>query len=295
MLPGLRRVMRTAPPFCQPRPYRPLPSWFRPAQGIHRRRRLRMSTCAAARRPITRRTASPRWAKPGGIGKSEDGQWWVVRINPQTVGLGYGWVSAQYVQASNTASVQTIQNPKTYASIPPAPPPSGGPTATAVDYVNVRTGPSTSYPVLGVASPGAAAEVSGKSADGGWWQVKIATQSSASGFGWVSASYVITQDTGSVPVVERRPRLPTVATTPALPAGRALCGLTDPADGTTFTIDTPFEATWVLQNTALPSGTREKSISATSAQVNDSNAHGCRCHDLTTSVQPGIPTISPQR
>ena len=91
------------------------------------------------------------------IGVSEDGLWWVVRLNPANVGAGYGWVMAEYTQASNVESVQTIQNPDTYASIPPAPPPSGGPAAMAVDYVNVRTGPGTNYPVLGVAPPGAAA------------------------------------------------------------------------------------------------------------------------------------------
>ncbi len=107
------------------------------------------------------------------IGKSEDGQWWVVRLNPENVGAGYGWVMAQYTQASNVASVQTIQNPVTYARIPPTPPPSGAPMAMAVDYVNVRTGPGTNYVVLGVASPGAYAEISGKSADSAWWQVKI--------------------------------------------------------------------------------------------------------------------------
>ena len=130
------------------------------------------------------------------IGKSEDSQWWVVRLNPEKVGAGYGWVMAQYTQASNVESVQTIQNPDTYASIPPAPPPSGVPAAMAVEYVNVRTGPGTNYPILGVASPGAAAEVSGKSSDGAWWQVKIPTQYAADGYGWVSADYVVTQEYG---------------------------------------------------------------------------------------------------
>ena len=35
------------------------------------------------------------------IGKSQDGAWWTIRLNPATVGAGYGWVSAAYVQASN--------------------------------------------------------------------------------------------------------------------------------------------------------------------------------------------------
>ena len=72
----------------------------------------------------------------------------------------------------------------------------------AIDYVNVRSGPGTSYIIYGVAPPGAAAEVSGKSADGAWWQVKISTQYTADGLGWVSADWVTTQGAESVPVVE---------------------------------------------------------------------------------------------
>ena len=106
------------------------------------------------------------------IGKSEDGQWWVIRINPELIGEGYGWVMVVYTQASNVDNVQTIQNPETSSAVPPAPPPSGVPVATAIDYVNVRTGPGSTYPILGVAAPGASAEVTGKSADGAWWQVK---------------------------------------------------------------------------------------------------------------------------
>ncbi len=106
------------------------------------------------------------------IGKSEDALWWVVRLDPTNVGTGYGWILAQFTQASNVTDIQTIENPETPENIPAAPPPTGVPSATAVDYVNLRTGPGTNYPVLGVAKPGATGEVSGKSADGGWWQVK---------------------------------------------------------------------------------------------------------------------------
>jgi len=45
------------------------------------------------------------------IGKSEDGKWWVVRLDPTKVSAGYGWVSGDYTQASNVEGVQTIQTP----------------------------------------------------------------------------------------------------------------------------------------------------------------------------------------
>ena len=184
------------------------------------------------------------------IGVSEDGQWWVVRLNPANVGAGFGWVMAEYTTASNVEGIQTIQNPDTFSNVPPAPPPSGAPAATAIEFVNVRTGPGTTYPVLGVASPGASAEVSGKSADGGWWQVLVPAQFSSTGFGWVSADFVITQNTDSVPVVDAPAPPPTVETTPPPPSGTGCTVVSQsPADGTVLAPGTGFSTTWVLQNT----------------------------------------------
>ena len=235
------------------------------------------------------------------VGKSEDGQWWVVRLNPEQVGAGYGWVMTQYTQASNVDNVQVIENPDTYDSIPPSPPPSGVPAAVAVDYVNVRTGPGTNYPILGVGAPGASAEVSGKSADGTWWQIKIPTQYSSSGFGWVSADWVVTQGTDNVPVVEAPPPPPSVEPTPAPPVGMG-CALVaqDPADGTTFTIDTPFNTTWVLQNTGSEAWDSAKTDIRYVGAVGNVQMHtGADIYDLSVSVQPSatynftVPMIAP--
>ena len=123
----------------------------------------------------------------------------MVRLNPQNVGAGYGWVMAQYTQASNVEGVQTIAMPAAPVTAPPPPPAAGAPVATAIEPVNVRSGPGTNFPVLVVAPAGASGEVSGKSADGAWWQVMISTQYSPSGFGWVSAGWVMTQNTAERP------------------------------------------------------------------------------------------------
>jgi len=225
------------------------------------------------------------------IGKSEDGLWWVVRLNPENVGAGYGWVMAQYTQASNVEGVQTIQNPDTYTVVPPAPPPSGVPAAMAVEYVNVRTGPGTTYPVLGVASPGASAEVSGKSADGAWWQVVIPAQYSSSGYGWVSADYVVTQNTDSVPVVDAPPPPPTVETTPPpAPASGTGCVLVSqsPADGTVYPAGSGFSATWVLQNTGSTKWDQsEVDVRYVGAAANIPLHQGSDVYDLAATVQPG--------
>jgi uncharacterized protein YraI len=235
------------------------------------------------------------------IGKSEDGEWWVVRLDPAKVGAGYGWVMAAYTQATNVENVQTIAAPDASAPVVPPPPPEGVPTATAIDYVNIRTGPGTTYPVLGVAPPGASGEVSGKSADGGWWQVKISTQYSPDGFGWVAADWVVTSNTESVPVVEAPAPPPTVAPTPppTMTTGCLLVSQT-PADATVFSPGTSFTTTWVLQNTGTSNWSAgEYDLRYLGAYNNILLHQGSDIYDLASNVDPGmtynfsVPMIGP--
>ena len=237
------------------------------------------------------------------IGKSVDGLWWVVRLNPANVGAGYGWVMAQYTQAMNVESVQTIATPPAPQTVTQPPPPAGAPVAVAVEFVNIRTGPGTNYPVLGVAPPGASGEVSGKSSDGAWWQVKIPTQYSSTGLGWVSAGYVVTQNTGSVPVVAAPPAPPPVAATPPPPTTSATgCMVVSqtPGDGAVFAAGTAFDTTWVLQNTGDTKwDENEYNISYVGAAANIPLHQGSDGYDLTSTVDPGwtynftVPMIAP--
>jgi uncharacterized protein YraI len=236
------------------------------------------------------------------IGKSEDGEWWVVRLNPDTVGAGYGWVMAEYTQAYNVESVQTIATPPAPETVAPPPPPEGVPVATAVDYVNVRSGPGTNYPILAVAPPGASAEVSGKSSDGAWWQVKIPTEVSPDGFGWVSADWVVTQNTESVPVVEAPAAPAPVPTAPPPSTSATGCQLVSqsPADGTVFSPGTSFNTTWVLQNTGTTKWDQnEYNLQYLGAAANIPLHQGPDGYDLTSTVEPGwtynfsVPMIAP--
>ena len=238
------------------------------------------------------------------LGKSVDSQWWVVRLNPANVGTGYGWVLAQYTSAKNVQDVPTIQTPQPAAQYVPPPPPSGAPSATAVEPVNVRSGPGTNYPVLVVAPAGATGEVTGKNSDGTWWQVKLPTQYSASGVGWVSADYVTTQNTDSVAVVEAPPPPPTVAPTPAPPSGGASSGCQlvsqTPTDGTTFTIGAPFNTTWVIKNTGTQKWSSGEYDFMFVGAANNVYLHtGPDVYDLATNVDPGatynftVPMLAP--
>jgi uncharacterized protein YraI len=84
----------------------------------------------------------------------------------------------------------------------------------AVTLVNVRTGPGTEYPAIGQLKAGDTALVTGRSADGAWWQIVFPPNTS--GLGWLSAAYVqANQQAASVPIVAGPPLPPTNTSVPA--------------------------------------------------------------------------------
>lgn len=135
------------------------------------------------------------------IGVSQDGKWWVVKLSTTLVGTGQGWVSADWVETSNTGGVPVIPPPDQQPPVDVPPPPDGVATATALDYINIRSGPGTQYASYGIAQPGARGEIIGKSSDGKWWVVKLPTNLVGTGQGWVSADYVLAANAGGVPVI----------------------------------------------------------------------------------------------
>ena len=229
-------------------------------------------------------------ATGGVIGKSADGQWWVVRINPEVVGAGHGWVFAAYTQAKNVDAVPEVQAPAPSTPVAVPPPSSGAATATALDYVNLRSGPGTNYPILGVAAPGATGEVSGKSQDAQWWQVKVpVTSSSPDGVAWVSASWVSTQNTDSVPVVSA-PAPPAAISPTQTPPDATQCVLVSqsPADNTEFPPDAAFVVTWTIQNTSSTAwDMKEADLRFLGAKDGVRFHQGGDVYDLTSTVNPG--------
>ncbi len=235
------------------------------------------------------------------LGKSEDSQWWVVRLDPQYVGTGYGWVEAQYTTAQNVDGIQVIESPDAITTEAPPPPPAGVPTVTAIDFVNVRSGPGTTFSIYFVAPPGASGEAVGKSADGAWWQVKISTEYAPDGLGWVSADWVTTQGTENVPVVESPPAPPAVQPTPP-PTSTTGCVLVaqTPADGTVYPIGTPFDTTWVIQNTGTETWNTQDYDLAFVGALNNVYLHtSADRYDLSATVAPGatynftVPMLAP--
>jgi len=223
------------------------------------------------------------------IGKSQDGQWLTVRLDPEKVGAGYGWLMTAYTQPSNIESIPVVLAPD---QLPPAeipPPASGAATATAIDFVNIRSGPGYEYYVLGVVAPGTTGEVTGKSQDGFWWQVKVPTGYSPDGFAWVSADWVVPSNTENVPVVAAPPPPPTPPAQPTpAPAGNCVLVSQTPPDYTTYPLSYGFGVQWVLQNTSSTPWEQSEVDVVYQGAMNGQRLHqGLDRFDLPVTIQPG--------
>ena len=114
--------------------------------------------------------------------------------------------------------------------------PTAGPcTAQATTDLNVRGGPSTAYPILGVMPVGKTMPVTGRNADTTWYQIAFAGAS-----GWVSTTYVsLTGDCASVSTASYGPPPPTRVPTAALTPTPAETNTPTPPDLVVVAIDIP--------------------------------------------------------
>jgi heat shock protein HslJ/uncharacterized protein YraI len=84
-------------------------------------------------------------------------------------------------------------------------PSEGIPTATALEPINVRSGPGAQYPSYGVVSIGITAVVIGISEDEEWWVVKVPIEYASDGRGWVNGDFVEVRNAENVPVIPAPP------------------------------------------------------------------------------------------
>jgi uncharacterized protein YraI len=84
-------------------------------------------------------------------------------------------------------------------------PPAGAATATTTEPLNVRSGPGTAYPSYGRVPADTTFQILGISEDGTWWMVKIPTEVTTNGQGWISGRYVETENADNVPIVPTPP------------------------------------------------------------------------------------------
>ncbi len=90
-------------------------------------------------------------------------------------------------------------------------------TVTGASVLNIRSGPSTAFPVVGAARQGDSGTIVGRNEAGTWWAVDA--PSLPGGMGWVSADFVTATNAEDVPVIASPPtpvptptRIPPTAT-----------------------------------------------------------------------------------
>lgn len=140
----------------------------------------------------------------------------------------------------------------------PAPPEPTTPTGRVVgtQALNIRSGPGTVFPVIGVARLGDEGELVGRSADGRWWAVAI--PSAPGGVGWASADFVLATNAENVPVMQGPPPpaptatpvrpAPTATPAPAQPTATPSAEINFSADRTTIMQGECATLSWSVQN-----------------------------------------------
>lgn len=129
-------------------------------------------------------------------------------------------VEGDFIELRNADDAIAVQMVRELEIVLPEPGPSV-PTGrvTAPQGVNIRSGPGTNFPVLGVAPFGAEGEIIGRSANGAWWVVAI--PSAPGGSGWVSADFVAASNANDVPIIASPPPPVVIIPTPAPTPTRA--------------------------------------------------------------------------
>ncbi|HXV42732.1 MAG TPA: PA14 domain-containing protein, partial [Anaerolineae bacterium] len=113
-----------------------------------------------------------------------------------------------------TVTIEPTATPTLVAPTPTATPQPSPPSLTATTDLNIRSGPGLTYAIIGLLPAGQTANITGLSADGGWWQIEYSGV--PTGRGWVSSRYVVVQNVSTVPILPAPPVLiiPPPAPTP---------------------------------------------------------------------------------
>jgi len=136
-------------------------------------------------------------------GKNSDGTWWQIDYNGQT-----GWLSGKQVQVEHAEDIAVAENI-------PTPPPAATPTPKPVSakviitapQANLRKGPGTTHPKMGVVKKGQEFPILGKNKAGDWWQIDYNGKTA-----WVYNTLVRVENADGVKVAQNIPTPPPAPT-----------------------------------------------------------------------------------
>jgi heat shock protein HslJ/uncharacterized protein YraI len=137
------------------------------------------------------------------VGKTEDGEWWAIKLPTSYTPDGMGWINKVYLKTENVGDVKVLTAPSVPPDARPTAPGGGQPSAKALETIHVRSGPSEQYPSYGKANAGTVMAITGISSDGKWWVILLPTEIAKDGRGWVQASMTQTSkvENNVIPVV----------------------------------------------------------------------------------------------
>lgn len=141
--------------------------------------------------------------------------------------FGAGLILCAWFSANSVFARDLQQQPT--PSIPTVTGTPAGPIARAVtdqDQINVRSGPSIDYPLIGVLLPGQQVPVLGRTPGGDW--ILVSYPGVPGNSGWVFASLVVLPPNPTLPIIEPPPT-PTPLMTPTI----------DPTLAAQFVFDLP--------------------------------------------------------
>jgi uncharacterized protein YraI len=122
-------------------------------------------------------------------GRDPGGNWWQIHY-PQGTDQK-GWVTAQYVVASNPDQISVIGGSEAT--------PGEGPLAIVQQQINVRSGPGTGFNSLGTLNPQDVVNLTGKDSNGAWLQIDFPP--GPEGRGWLNAAFVQAQGVEDLPII----------------------------------------------------------------------------------------------
>jgi uncharacterized protein YraI len=123
-------------------------------------------------------------------GKDLGGNWWQI-LYPQGQD-GKGWVTAQYITATNAARVPMI-------GAGDGVDPNSGSTAVVQQQINVRSGPGTGFNSLGTLNARDVVRLTGKDASSTWLQIEF--MAGPDGKGWVNSAFVQAKGMEALPII----------------------------------------------------------------------------------------------
>jgi len=123
------------------------------------------------------------------IGKDPGENWWQI-LYPQAEG-GKGWVAAQFVTTAGKSEVPVIGGDGSDSK--------NGYWATIQQQINIRNGPGTSFNSIGTLNPQDVVSLTGKDANGTWFQIEFS--SGPEGKGWINAAFVQAQGIENIPII----------------------------------------------------------------------------------------------